>query len=194
MGVKAPTPGKPPAPVLEALQIAPAPKRRGRPPGGGSRATFTPKGNPKFEDAKPSEPKYRNFMKRSATPRKNTDITLDPAIIRSVKNAMRELRKPQSAIITESLRALFVEVSTNPGALTEFKGRCPACNRLFKTQRPHGSKRRLRLSIVLTEPDVAALDYIADGWFGGTYSRALEAAIIFYLPEWLLPPGSKERL
>lgn len=209
MGVKAPTPvkheaAKAPAPAprhkvvetdIAALKVIPVSKRPGRPPGGGTTAAFTEKGNPKFVDVTPTdEPKRRNFMKRTETPRKNTDITLDPEIIRAVRLAMREMRKPQPALVTDALRALFVEVSTNPGALAEYKGHCPTCLRRFKTQRPRGAKRRQRLSITLTDVDVAALDYIADRWFGGTYSRALEAAIVFYLPEWLLPPGAKERL
>lgn len=126
--------------------------------------------------------------------RRDTDITLDPEIITALKKGMLFLNTTQAGVVEVALQRFFLHLQQNPTAVIPRTPACPTCGRQIQAKRPKGTRRRVRISITLPSSAVAAITWIADNYFHGTYSRALEAALIFFLPEAILPRGAKESL
>ncbi len=141
------------------------------------------------------KPKVVRLTGRSKTYiRRDTDITLDPEIVASMKKGMRLLDLSQSGLVTMSLQRFFLHLTMNPTAVIPRATSCPNCGRQLQDKRPKNRKRRIRVSITLTDADVSAITWIADNYYHGVFSRSLEAALIFFLPEDILPAHAKERL
>lgn len=174
------------APKLAGAHAAPA----------GPRATYAPSGLvaddvriiPKKRKARPENIR---LTKKTGAGRRDTDITLDPAIVRALKQGILVLNMDQSTLISSALQRFFAFLQIHPQAVQKLPGVCPTCKRQFKHKRPSRGMRRVRLSVCLTVQDIAAVEWIADEYYHGTFSRALEAAIIHFLPEHLLPPDVK---
>lgn len=154
-----------------------------------AKAAFTPGGHVIAERAKTPPPKKVRLTQTGT--RRDTDITLDPDIVRSMRRYMASDDISQGDLVSASLRRLFAKLVEQPGFIQVQATHCPTCLRQFKYARSRGGKKRIRLSVVLTDADLQALTWIADRYYHGTYSRALEAAVVHYLPEEVLPPNAK---
>lgn len=137
-----------------------------------------------------------DLTKRSQSyKRRDTDITLDPEILKALKTGMGLMHATQAELVSVALQRFYIHLNLNPTAVLVRPTNCPTCGKKFQDPRPRGGRRvRVRLTLCLTDADVQAITWIADNYYHGTFSRALEGALIFFLPPEILPKGAKERL
>ena len=125
---------------------------------------------------------------------RDTTLTLRPSTLKAFHMMRADLCMSPAALVNHCLRAFSTWLIANPqNGLQNKWFSCPHCGHVRRPQIAREGRRR-QLHVAMTNQDVEMLNFIADNYFAGVYSRALEAAIIYTLPAELLPKGRKKEI
>jgi hypothetical protein len=114
-------------------------------------------------------------------PVRKTDVTLTKGLIEETKVAARKLGVSILEYGRLAVKAFAKFLMEHPDAVVPMPVRCEACMRPYVAQRSKDGKGRIRAQVHFDDDTTECMNFVADNYYHGTYSRAFEASILHYM-------------